>query len=170
MRALLLPAGLLLVAAAPIPSTPDLGKAEGQCRANESGPAFLVNPVGMKDRTGNLKIEVYPATKKDFLEDDNILVMQGKTFSRVEVPASSSTPICIRVPRAGTYAVSVLHDRDKNRKFGWKVDGIGFSSNPKLGWGKPNVKHVATRAGSSPTTIDVVMNYRSGLGVAPLKR
>ncbi|WP_095011961.1 DUF2141 domain-containing protein [Tsuneonella mangrovi] len=171
MRALLLPAaGLLLVAAAPVPSTPDLGIAAGKCRPNESGPSFMVTPVGMKDTRGNLKIEVYPATKQDFLQDDNILINEGKTFSRVVVPASTTPPICIRVPSAGTYAVSVLHDRDENRKFGWTVDGIGFSNNPRLGWGKPKADKVAVQAGTKPTPIDVVMNYRHGLGVAPLKR
>ena len=45
----------LLAAAAPIRSTPDLGKAEGRCRSGESGPAFLVNVNGLKDRRGMLK-------------------------------------------------------------------------------------------------------------------
>ena len=68
----------LLLAGAAIPSTPDLGKAEGQCRANESGPAFLVDVKGLKDRQGRLKLELYPANDADFLADDNILIASGK--------------------------------------------------------------------------------------------
>lgn len=134
--AVLLP---LLAAAAPIPSTPDLGKAEGKCRPGESGPAFLVHVNGLKDRTGRLKLEVYPANDKDFLADDNVLVAAGKTFRRVEVdvPGSGAPVLCVRVPAAGRYGVSLLHDRDSNRRFGWRVDGIGFASNPKLGLSKP---------------------------------
>lgn len=72
-----------LLVAATIPSTPDLGTSEGRCRANERGPSFLVKVEGLRDRKGMLKLEVYPATKADFLADDNILISAGKTFSRV---------------------------------------------------------------------------------------
>ncbi|MFC0683850.1 DUF2141 domain-containing protein [Novosphingobium clariflavum] len=165
--ALLLP----LAMAAAIPSTPDLGKAEGQCRAGERGPAFEVEVLGLKDRAGKLKLEVYPANEQDFLADDNVLVMAGKTFRRVEVPVpASGTPrLCVRLPGPGTYAVSLLHDRDNDRRFSWRIDGIGFSGNPRLGWGKPAVRNVAVSAGSGLTALRIVMNYRSGLGVAPLK-
>ncbi|MFC0588646.1 DUF2141 domain-containing protein [Novosphingobium aquiterrae] len=149
-----------------IPSTPDLGKAEGRCRAGESGPALLVNVAGLKDRKGNLKLEVYPSNDEDFLADDNILVSAGKTFRRVEmaVPATGNVQVCVRIPGPGTYSISLLHDRDANRKFGLSVDGIGFTGNPKLGMRKP--KAAATRlsvssGGVSQTTI--VMNYRKGL-------
>ena len=160
----------LLAAAAPIPSTPDLGKAEGRCRANESGPSFLVSVNGLKDRSGTLKLEVYPANDKDFLADDNVLVAAGKTFRRVEVdvPNTGAPVLCVRLPAPGRYGVSVLHDRDSNRKFGWRVDGIGFAANPKLGLSKPKAARASAVAGSSPTRIDIVMNYQRGLGMRPL--
>lgn len=160
----------LLAAAAPIPSTPDLGKAEGRCRAGESGPAFLVNVKGLKDRTGTLKLEVYPANDADFLADDNVLVAAGKTFRRVQVdvPNSGNPTLCVRLPGPGRYGVSVLHDRDGNRKFGWRVDGIGFAGNPRLGLSKPKAASASAAAGSAPTRIDVVMNYQRGLGMRPL--
>jgi len=160
----------LLVAAA-TQSTPDLGMAEGRCRSNEPGPAFLVNVEGLKDRTGKLKLEVYPARDSDFLADDNILISAGKVFRRVEqsIPASGPVQLCIRVPAAGSYAVSLLHDRDGNRKFGWRVDGIGFAGNPKLGWGKPAASAASAVARSGPTQIEIVMNYRRGLGMRPIR-
>jgi uncharacterized protein (DUF2141 family) len=165
-------ASLFLAAAAQVASSPDLGKAEGRCRAGESGPAFLVEVQGLKDRKGNLKLEVYPANDADFLADDNVLVNAGKTFRRVEVPVPASGPIelCIRVPAAGTYAVTVLHDRDTNRKFGWRVDGVGFAGNPKLGLDKPPAAAASARAGSTPTRIAVVLNYAHGLGMRPLAK
>ncbi|MBS0481641.1 MAG: DUF2141 domain-containing protein [Proteobacteria bacterium] len=157
---------LIIAAGQPIPSTPDLGKAEGRCRAGEGGPALLINVTGLKDRKGNIKLEVYPSNDEDFLADDNILVAAGKTFRRVEqpVPASGNVQMCVRIPGPGAYSVSVLHDRDANRKFGLSVDGIGFTGNPRLGVRKP--KAAATRLvvnsnGVSQTT--VVMNYRKGL-------
>lgn len=162
---------LPLMVAAYVPSTPDLGKAEAQCRPGETGPALLVTIAGLKDRRGNLKLEVYPSNDKDFLQDDNILINEGKTFRRVEVPVPATNPVvlCARIPGPGAYSVSVLHDRDGNRRFGWTVDGIGFSGNPKLGWSKPKADKSRVIAGSGLTRLTVVMNYRHGLGVAPLK-
>ncbi len=161
----------LLAAAAPtIRSTPDLGKAEGRCRPGESGPSFMIAVNGMKDRTGKLKVEVYPANDTDFLADDNVLVSAGKTFRRVEmdVPASGTPMVCVRLPGAGRYGVMVLHDRDSNRRFGWRIDGIGFASNPKLGLSKPKAARASAAAGAAPTRIEVVMNYQRGLGMRPL--
>ena len=103
IRVLLLAAALPLMTAAFIPSSPELGKAEGQCRPGEPGPAFMVEVIGIKDHTGHLKVEVYPANDTDFLADDNILLMAGKTFRRVEVPTpGDAVPhVCIRVPGPG---------------------------------------------------------------------
>lgn len=175
MKRLVLVAAIpLLLAAGPaLKSTPDLGKAEGRCRPGESGPALLVEATGMKDRTGNMKLEVYPSNDKDFLADDNILVAAGKTFRRVEVPVpqSGAVVLCVRIPGPGTYAVSVLHDRNTDRRFNWKVDGIGFSGNPKLGWSKPNYRKSSVHVSSGGISrVQVVMNYKNGLGVSPLKK
>lgn len=162
---------LAAAAAPPLRSTPDLGQAEGRCRPGESGPAFLVGVNGLKDRRGQLKLEVYPANDQDFLADDNILVAAGKTFRRVvvDVPATPVPVLCVRVPGPGRYAVSLLHDRDSNRKFGWRVDGVGFASNPRLGLAKPKARNASATAGATPTRIDIVMNYQHGFGMRPLR-
>jgi uncharacterized protein (DUF2141 family) len=156
---------LLSLAAAPVPSTPDLGIAEGRCRANEPGPAFLVTIDGLKDRAGRLKLEVYPSNDQDFLSDDNVLINAGKTFRRAEMtlPAQGNVEMCIRIPAAGAYSLSLLHDRDSNRKFGLSVDGIGFAGNPKLGWSKPKAAATRVIAGAGVNPISIRMNYRTGL-------
>lgn len=172
-KAVLLLALPLVVAAGPtIPSTPDLGKAEARCRAGEKGPALLINVTGLKDRQGNLKMELYPSNDEDFLADDNILIMAGKTFRRVEQPVqgTGNVQLCTRIPGPGTYSLIVMHDRDANRKFGLSIDGIAFAGNPRLGWGKPKAKHarvVVVNPGVSQIT--VVMNYKSGLAFRPIK-
>lgn len=164
---------LLSAAAAALPrSTPSLGMAEGRCRPNEPGPAFLVTLTGLKDREGLARVELYPANDTDFLADDNVLIGHGKTFRRAEikVPPSGPVEICIRAPAPGAYALSILHDRDGNRKFGLSVDGIGFPGNPRLGWSKPRASQATVQAGQGITRIDVLMNYRQGLlSFGPIK-
>ncbi len=152
-------------------SSPELGQAEGRCRAGEPGPALLVDVTGLKDRRGLIKLEVYPANDDDFLADDSDLVNAGKVFRRVEqpVPAAGPVTLCVRVPGPGSYSIVVLHDRDANHKFSWWSDGVGFAGNPRLGWHKPSAEDtsIATQGGITRTSI--VMNYRHGLGEAPLR-
>lgn len=160
-----------LTMAASLASSPDLGVAAGRCRPAEAGAAFLVDVIGLKDRAGHLKLELYPANDDDFLADDNILVMAGKPFARVDVPtpAEGAVQLCIRAPHAGRYALSLLHDRNSDRKFELSIDGIGFSNNPKLGWSKPHADRVGVDVGDAPRRISIVMNYRHGLGMRPEK-
>ncbi|WP_309621678.1 DUF2141 domain-containing protein [Novosphingobium sp.] len=164
---------LLLAAGPALRSSPDLGKAEGRCRPGETGPALLVEAAGLKDRAGQIKVEVYPPNDTDFLADDNVLVAAGKVFRRVEAPPpkSGAAVLCIRIPGPGTYSLVVLHDRDMDRKFNYKVDGIGFASNPKLGWSKPKASstRVVVRSGGV-SRVSVVLNYKNGLGVGPVGR
>ncbi len=179
-RLLLAPLALLLVAAdlpkegepGYLPSTPDLGKKAAQCGVPENGPAVIITVDGLKDRAGNLKAELYPANDDDFLEDDNKLIMAGKTFRRVEVPVpkSGAVQLCIRIPGPGAYSFILLHDRDANRKFGLSTDGVGFAGNPKLGLSKPKSASARIEAGNGLTRVTVRMNYRRGLfSFGPLK-
>ncbi|MBI0476989.1 DUF2141 domain-containing protein [Sphingomonas sp. MA1305] len=147
----------------------DLGKAAGACRPSEPGPALMVEAVGLRDRTGLLKLEVYPATDEDFLADDSHLVAEGKTFRRVEavIPRSGPVRLCVRLPHAGRYAVSLLHDRNSDHRFNVSGDGIGFAGNPRLGWSKPKARSVSVDAGGGITPIRVLINYRHGLAMRP---
>ena len=90
-----------------------LGSDAAACRPGE-GPAIAVEVAGLKDRTGELKLELYPGEEADFLKDDRVLIAAGKTFRRVTVPtpATGPTTLCIRVPKPGRYALLLTHNRD----------------------------------------------------------
>jgi uncharacterized protein (DUF2141 family) len=161
-----------LIAAAPVQPNPSLGKAAAACRAGETGPALMITVDGLKDRNGQLRAELYPDNDNDFLADDAILVNAGKTFRRVDFPlsASSGVTLCMRVPAAGRYTLSVLHDRNRNLKFDKFSDGVGFASDPKLGWSKPKAATATVMAGSGITHVTIRMNYLRGFSFRPLDR
>jgi uncharacterized protein (DUF2141 family) len=171
-RVLISAAAVALIGAAPVVPNPSLGKAEAACRAGETGPALHINVVGLKDRNGLVRAELYPANDPDFLSDDAILVNAGKTFRRVDLPIPSTGPVtlCMRIPGPGRYSLSLLHDRDRNLKFTKFSDGVGFGSNPKLGWSQPKAAAATITAGPGISDVNVVMNYLRGLSFGPLKR
>lgn len=164
---MILPA--LLVVAAQVGLNLDLGKAAGACHPGEPETALLVEVVGLRDRTGLLKLEVYPPDDNDFLDDDRHLLAEGKTFRRVEtrMPPSGPVRLCVRLPHPGRYAVSLLHDRNGDHRFNLSLDGVGFAGNPVLGWSKPKARMVSADAAGGLTPIRIVMNYRHGFAMRP---
>ena len=130
------------------------------------GPAILVEAVGLKDRKGRVKLEVYPPTAADFLADDSKLIAEGKTFRRVwtSIPAAGPVTICVSVPHPGRYALLVTHDRDGKNKFDVFVDGAGFAGEGKLGKTRPKVERAIVDVGDATTERVVRMQYLRGLG------
>ncbi|WP_019832080.1 DUF2141 domain-containing protein [Sphingomonas sp. PR090111-T3T-6A] len=162
---------LLLVGAAPIASSPSLGTAEGRCRPDEPGPAILISPLGLKDRTGTLRAELFPPDQAGFLADDNVLVAAHKTFRRAIIPLPAQGPVrlCIRVPSPGAYTLALTHDRAGKPKFDFWRDGIGFPGNPRIGHAAPPAAEARILAGPGLTRTAIILNYRRGiLGFGPL--
>ena len=163
-----LPAVALVAAAAPAASPPVpavLGGDAGACTAAE-GPAVRADILGLKDRAGDVKLELYPATEADFLKDDRQLIAEGKTFRRVRVatPASGAVSLCIRVPRPGRYALLFTHNRGGKNKFDIWSDGAGFASNQKLGRSRPKVGQATIDVGPAVTVVTIRAQYLHGLG------
>ena len=148
-----------------------LGSDAAACNPG-GGPAILVETVGLKDRKGRVKLELYPANEADFLEDDSKLIAAGKTFRRVwtGIPAAGPVAICIRVPHPGRYALLVTHDRDGKNKFNFFSDGAGFPGEGKLGMSRPKVDRAIVDVGNATAERVVRMQYLRGLsGFAPIR-
>jgi uncharacterized protein (DUF2141 family) len=142
-----------------------LGPEAAAC-APGGGPAIQANILGLKDRTGELKLELYPDNEQDFLKDDRDLLKAGKLFRRVRVPTPASGPIslCMRVPRPGRYALLFTHNRDGKNKFSFWSDGAGFPSNLKLGRSRPKVTQAEIAVGEGVAVTTIRAQYLRGLG------
>ncbi|MGY2734090.1 DUF2141 domain-containing protein [Sphingomonas sp. UYP23] len=141
-----------------------LGSDASAC--STGGPAIRVNVEGLKDRTGELKLELYPATEADFLKDDRDLIKEGKFFRRVRLPTPQTGQIslCIRVPTPGPYALLFTHNRDGKNKFNFWADGAGFASNVKLGRTRPNLDMARIEVPEGVVTTTIHAQYLRGLG------
>ena len=140
-----------------------LGPYASSCQAGSGDAALLVTVYGFKERSGNLRVQLYPANS-EFLE-------KGKWLRRVDLPVTRSGPmrVCIPAPAAGRYAVAVRHDVDGNGKSGWN-DGGGFSRNPRISLTdlKPTPGEVALNVRPGVQNVNVVLNYRFGLSIRPI--
>lgn len=156
----------LVAAAAPAGAQGEmLGSDRAACLGG-GGPAIRVNVLGLKDRTGRLKLELYPANDEDFLKDDRDLAKEGKFFRRIwaDTPADGQIAICIKAPRPGRYALLFTHDRDGRNKFDFWKDGAGFPSNRRLGRSRPKLEQAVIEVGSGVTTTNIRAQYLRGLG------
>jgi uncharacterized protein (DUF2141 family) len=157
----------LFAAALTVPALPAeaaLGPDAAACSAGANRPAMLVSVNGFKNRVGKLRIQLYGGDPKTFLE-------RGAKLKRIDLPVTraGAMNVCVAVPRTGTYAIAVRHDADANGKTNWN-DGGGFSGNPKLSILKlkPSYRSAAVAVGGGVKVVPVVLNYRSGLTIAPI--
>lgn len=167
-KSALLPALLLALAPAASADAGVLGSDAAACTSG--GPAILATIVGLKDRKGELKLELYPATQADFLRDDRDLIREGKLFRRVRVPtpAAGAVQLCMRVPRPGRYALLFTHNRDGKNKFSIWADGAGFASNLRLGRARPKLGQAIVDVPAGVASVTIRAQYLRGLsGFAP---
>ena len=141
-----------------------IGPDAAACRPGSTAPALIVNIGGFKARTGNIRVNVYGSDPRLFLE-------KGRYARQINlrVTRAGNMPVCVRLPRAGRYAVAVRHDVDGDGN-DWG-DGGGFSRNPRLSLTslRPSYNNVAFNVGAGIQTVNVVLNYRFGLSVRPVR-
>jgi uncharacterized protein (DUF2141 family) len=165
MFKLLSAAAIATLAFAAQPSQAQSGPDAAACRAGASGPALLVNVSGFKNRNGRVRVNVYGGNPADFLA-------KGKMVRRIDIPvAGDPMRICVDLPKAGNYAVAVRHDANADGKSGWS-DGGGFSRNPSISLTdlKPTYRETVISVGAGVKSVPVVLNYRRGLSVGPIRK
>ncbi len=145
-----------------------LGPAAARCNSNAT--AVLVDVSGFKARTGTLRVQIYAANNKTFLE-------KGKWLERVDLPVTraGSMAVCLPVDRPGNYVVSVRHDINGNGKSD-RGDGGGLSGNPDMKLSdfifkrKPSLAATSFAVGAATRRVPVTLNYINGLSFDPVKK
>jgi uncharacterized protein (DUF2141 family) len=168
MSKLVVGLGGLMVAMAVSVSAPAavLGPTAATCERGDT-PAMLVHIYGLKARSGTIRVQSYGGSPSHYFD-------KGSYLRRIDVPvpASGAVEVCMPVPSAGTYAVSVRHDLDASGKTS-KSDGAGMSGNPKMSLfdvlfkRKPDPKIVQVSV-KGITRVSVTMNYIQGTSFGPL--
>lgn len=140
-----------------------LGPDAAACGPGAAGPAALVRVHGFKDATGGLRLQLYTDAPAEFLAE-------GAKVRRVDLPVASTEAmtVCVSLPHPGHYAMAVLHDRVGDNRLNIWHDGVGFSNNPKIGFGKPELATVLFGAPGGVVPLDIVLSYRVGFGLKPL--
>ena len=159
-------------AAAEDPAPSSLSTHDPTCPEGYTGPSVLVRVTGFKDRSGQLRVEIYPDAPGDFLSPGRALRAAGKVFLRIDIPTpqQGDGEVCVPLPHAGGYAGAVLHDRNGDGKLNPFSDGYGFPNNPRLGYSKPEASEAAFAVAEGRTVVEVVLNYWTGLSARPLRQ
>jgi uncharacterized protein (DUF2141 family) len=127
------------------------------CRADDPNQVRLqVSISGMHSAKGSLVISIYPDDAKHFLDG------KYKVGSRTVPVNLPVTHVCFVVPKPGYYAVAMFHDENNNNHldtnaFGIPIEGYGFSNNPKLSLGPPDLSQVRFKAhvGDNPVAVRI---------------
>lgn len=110
------------------------------------------------DAKGNLVVTIYPDQADHFLD--------GKyKVARQTVPITlPDTHVCFVLPVAGHYAVALFQDANKNGHFDttwlhFPAEGYGFSRDPKLRFGPPDLAQTRIPVGAGDNAVTVHMQY-----------
>ncbi len=146
-----------------------LGPYAARC-ASGNAPSILVNIVGLKQRTGALRVRTFGGATSTWFEKKGWI-------TRVEVPtpASGEIRVCMPVSAPGTYAIDLRHDMNGNGDTD-RADGGGASGDPKVTlldfvFGrKPSPKVTAVSVGRGVTEITITAMYLRGGALRPVAR
>jgi uncharacterized protein (DUF2141 family) len=81
---------------------------------------------------------------------------KGQNVRMLAAPAAAEVRLAFRDLEPGSYAVSVIHDENGNRRLdrsvvGIPTEGVGFSHNPRVTFGPPPFDKARFDVGREPT-------------------
>ena len=82
---------------------------------------------------------------------------------KLSIPASNGATLNFADVAPGEYAISVLHDENRdgklNTSLGIPREGVGFSRSPRLRFSAPKFADVRFAVGAGPVTQDIRLQY-----------
>src|SRR5690606_23558321 len=121
----LLSAALLVVPASMANANQTISNNLSKCSPG-NGPAVMVKGNGIKESSGNMRVQSYRGTSEEWLK-------KGAWLSRIEMPAKRGTiRLCLPVPKNGTSAIATRHAVNGNGRTDVPSDGAGRSNEPSM--------------------------------------
>lgn len=119
--------------------------------------SITIKITGLRSASGNLLVALFNA-KKGF-PDKPERAIDGRS-----IKAGNSCEIVFDNVPYGTYAISVLHDENGNRKMdkniiGIPKEGFGTSNNPKIRRGPPTYEDSQVHLDRRELALEIDMNY-----------
>ena len=117
-----------------------------------------IHVSGIKSGKGNITLMLYGDRDEDFLK-------KGKRLGRIRVPAQKGeVTVCMPVPIPGSYAISLYHDEDANKKLtknwlGLPIEGYGFSRDATVSYRLPQLDETVFTAMPGDTQVRITMRY-----------
>lgn len=152
---LLLPLGLAAFLLAP----PAMAEPVSDRPCTKDDPVRLqIHVSGIKSGKGNITLMLYGDRDEDFLK-------KGKRLDRLRVPAKKGdVSVCMPLPAPGSYAISLYHDEDANKKLtrnflGLPTEGYGFSRDAAVSYRLPQLDEAVFTAMPDDTQVHIRMRY-----------
>lgn len=130
---------------------------DGVCNAHD--PVRLQIAIsGLRSAKGDVTIMLYGDRQEDFLK-------KGGRLARIRVPAKAGEMrVCIPVPAPGSYALSLYHDEDGNRRLtknwlGLPTEGYGFSRDAAASYRLPELEDAVFTALPGDTPVRITVRY-----------
>ncbi len=133
-----------------------LPSAEASAKSN-----LNVTINGLKNQEGRVCFNLFSSSRG--FPSNKKFALQSKCINIKETPVK----LHFKSLKAGTYALSIYHDANKDNKFnrnvlGMPVEGFGFSRNPRVLTGAPDFGDSAIFVAGESMNIKIDMNYFMG--------
>lgn len=133
------------------------GDAPPACNSGEEA-RLQITVRGVRSAKGAITIMLYD-------DRDDVFLKKAGRIARIRVPAQKGmVSACLPVPCPGSYAVSLYHDEDDNRKLtknwvGMPTEGYGFSRDAPVNYRLPELDEAVFTALPGDNRLDIQIRY-----------
>ena len=125
------------------------------CKGRDHEIRIIVS--GIEKPVGLITADLFPNRQENFLRG------RGRLKQVKFAAKKPTTQFCIVAPEAGSFAVSVYHDKNANGDFdkgplGLPAEPWGISQNPKIRFGPPGVEETIFPVGADGAKVEIQLN------------